>query len=93
MKSEAEGDNGNQRGGGGGWLLRVLGGEGEGWRDGGGYTQNGGGRVEKRGKRGTEKTRLPQHDLQIAPSPWRLLSALLFDPKWRPLQGGGWGGR
>lgn len=33
------------------------------------------GRREKR-ERGKEKTRLPQHDLQIALSPWRLLSAL-----------------
>lgn len=32
-------------------------------------------RREKREK-GKEKTRLPQHDLQIALSPWRLLSAL-----------------
>lgn len=28
------------------------------------------------GRKGKEKTRLPQHDLQIALSPWRLLSAL-----------------
>lgn len=28
------------------------------------------------GRNGKEKTRLPQHDLQIALSPWRLLSAL-----------------
>lgn len=40
--------------------------------------------VQKRSKkreRGKEKTRLLQHDLQIALSPWRLLSALFFDPK------------
>lgn len=34
----------------------------------------------KRG-RGKEKTRLPQHDLQIALSPWRLLSALSLRSK------------
>lgn len=34
--------------------------------------REGGGKRE----RGKEKTRLPQHDLQIALSPWRLLSAL-----------------
>lgn len=45
---------------------------------------------DKRGGRGKEKTRLPQHDLQIALSPWRLLSAPLFDPKWRR-RGEGWG--
>lgn len=48
------------------------------------YTQRGMGerrREEKgkKGKEGKEKTRLPQHDLQIALSPWRLLSAPLFD--------------
>lgn len=39
-------------------------------------------RSGEKGKKGKEKTRLPQHDLQIALSPWRLLSAPLFDPKW-----------
>lgn len=48
----------------------------------GGYRQSGG------GGRGKEKTRLPQHDLQIALSPWRLLSAPLFDPKWQRRGGG-----
>lgn len=31
---------------------------------------------EDKRQRGKEKTRLSQHDLQIALSPWRLLSAL-----------------
>lgn len=37
----------------------------------------GGGKGSKKRERGKEKTRLLQHDLQIALSPWRLLSALL----------------
>lgn len=39
--------------------------------------------VEGGGKRerGKEKTRLPQHDLQNALSPWRLLSALSLRSK------------
>lgn len=37
-----------------------------------------GGRKRERGK---EKTRLPQHDLQNALSPWRLLSALSLRSK------------
>lgn len=48
------------------------------------YQRKGRGRVHaggwerrrEKGERGKEKTRLPQHDLQIALSPWRLLSAL-----------------
>lgn len=40
-----------------------------------------GGRKEETGE---EKTRLPQHDLQIALSPWRLLSVPLS-----PIQSGG----
>lgn len=32
-------------------------------------------------ERGKEKTRLPQHDLQNALSPWRLLSALSLRSK------------
>lgn len=39
-------------------------------------------RRRERKERGKEKTLLPQHDLQIALSPWRLLSAPHFDPKW-----------
>lgn len=56
--------------------MRVTGGVGEGG--------------EKREEEGKENTRLPQHDLQIALSLWRLLSAPLFDPKWLR-RGGGWG--
>lgn len=70
------------------WELRVL--CAVGGRKGEGYRWSGGERGEKRGVGREEKTRLPQHDLQIALSPWRLLSAPLFDPKWLR-RGGGWG--
>lgn len=48
-----------------------------------------GGRKRERGK---EKTRLPQHDLQIALSPWRLLSALPSIQSGSPNNLGGEGG-
>lgn len=63
----------------------MLGAEGEG----GGITGSVGKGGERRWGGGEEKTRLPQHDLQIALSPWRLLSAPLFDPKWRRRRRGG----
>lgn len=40
------------------------------------YKERGWERRREKRERGKEKTRLPQHDLQIALSPWRLLSAL-----------------
>ena len=54
----------------------------EGMREGGAvHKQEVGREGGRKRERGKEKTRLPQHDLQIALSPWRLLSALSLRSK------------
>lgn len=45
------------------------------------YKQEVGSKGGRKRERGKEKTRLPQHDLQNALSPWRLLSALSLRSK------------
>lgn len=45
------------------------------------YKQEEGSKGGRKRERGKEKTRLPQHDLQNALSPWRLLSALSLRSK------------
>ena len=72
IKVEVEGFFGNYRGG--KRCREGMQGGGERGKKGGVVYQAGGWETRERGK---EKTRLPQHDLQIALSPWRLLSAPL----------------